>query len=109
MRTYKASLLQSGTEDPVASVTHSNGFTVAPTFERLGEGQYRINAVGMFDGLTFIQIGNYRSERSDPHAWRISAGRIEDDFCALNQDAFVIDEILTGDGFSCSIEITVED
>ncbi len=109
MRTYRATLLQSGTADPVATVTHSSGFTVAPTFERLGEGQYRINAVGMFDGATFIQIGNYRTEKHDPYSWRINAGRTGDDSCSLNQDAYVVDEVTTGDGFVCSIEIIVED
>lgn len=108
MRTYRAYLLQS-TGDPVATVTHSDGFTVAPSFERLGDGQFRINAVGMFDGPTFIQIGNYRNDRSDPHAWRLNAGKASVDYCTMNQDAYIVDEVVTGDGFSCAIEITVED
>ena len=107
MRTYKAYVMQSGTSDPTVHVFENVGFTTPPQFVRLADGQYQIQATGMFNGPTFIQIGNYRTETQDAYSWRINSGRIDDDVCSMYQDAYVVDEVLTADGFVCAIEITV--
>jgi hypothetical protein len=105
MKTYKAYLNQSSEgETPVATI-EANTYGQPLTIVRTAAGQFRITAPGAFNGPTFVNIGNYRHDRMDAHNWRLNAGRIDDDTIGLTQDAFIVDETVTGDGFTCFIEI----